>query len=71
MDIAKYLIIFILLSCIYNILKIHNFKNRPNYNNKSSSSSYSNFKTSFVRGYYRRSKSGKLTYVRPHSRKHR
>lgn len=74
MYIIKSLVFLILLSCIYNILKILTYKSTSNYNSRYSSSSYNNSKTSFennVRGHWRRTKTGKKTYVRSHNRKRR
>lgn len=74
MDIVRVFILFILICCIYNILKISNGKKSSSYSNKYSGFDYNNTTSYFgnnVKGHYRRTKNGKTVYVRSHRRNRR
>lgn len=74
MGIVRVLIFFILICCIYNILKIVNEKKTYTDSKNYSGFNYNNTASYFgnnVKGHYRRTKSGKTIYVRSYRRNRR
>lgn len=74
MDIVRTLIFFVLICCIYNMLKISIGKKSSRYSSKYSGFDYNNTTSYFgnnVKCHYRTTKNGKSVYVRAHKRNRR